>query len=148
MGQPGGSPEAPGSVICCLCRQLLWRALGKVVAGEDMALVCTGCPREWEGCRKVLWSLCISQSCLKCCGCSDQRAGFACVCFGVRQAVSPVPDSIRNLGEARIKQSARLRCRGKEVTAFGGVGMVQPFSSSQLGTGCPPLPYSQHIWPG
>lgn len=35
---------------------------------------------------------------------------------GVQPLVS---DSIRNLGEVRIKQSTRLWCRGKEVTAFG-----------------------------
>lgn len=76
---------------------------------------------------------------LKCCGCSDRRAGFAMCVFWDEAGVQPlVPDGIRNPGEARNKEPDW--CRGKEETVFGGVGMVQSFlhpSSAQDVPLCP-----------
>lgn len=82
--QPGGSPGALGSAPCCLCPRLfgghpeklwlvrvwVWSVQGVGVNVEDAGKFCEVCAS------------------LRCCGCSDHRAGSVCVCFGMRQVSS------------------------------------------------------------
>lgn len=110
------SPGALGSVPCCLCCQLFGEHSEKLwLVMIHTALFCPGCPCECEECRKVL---CISW-------CSDQCVGFACVCFGMRQAFW-----FLMVSEISVKpETGKVPdwCRGKEETVFGAVGMVQSF---------------------